>query len=266
LKTNKYGYRFFIDLYPAAMQGARLEPEILEALANIGKKGGYDAVVIIRGGGSRLDLMGFDSLLLSKAIALFPIPVLTGIGHDIDETVIDLVAYRGLKTPSAVAEFIVHYNAHFEEDILEKILLITSEAELYLQIEKDKLIRQEEFLKIKIPALLADAQFKLSHHLVFFAQHIPSRLREQKQQLQFQSSQLQPAAKRILELANLKFEKMKTQVNLLSPEKILERGFSINLINGKAIGKNNLPKVGDQMKTITRVGEIDSKIEKYEQK
>lgn len=266
LKNNKYGYHFSIDFFPAAMQGPQLEPEILEGLSSIVEQGNFDAVIIIRGGGSRLDLMGFDSLLLSKAIAMFPIPVLTGIGHDIDETVIDLVAYKALKTPTAVADYIVHYNSHFEENLLEKIQFITAEAELYLQIEKDKLIRSEEFLKIKIPALLADAQYQLNHQRLFLAQQIPSRLREEAQRLAFKTKQLNPAAARILEMANLKLEKIKTQVELLSPEKILERGFSINLINGKAIGKNNLPKLGDQMTTITRVGEIASKIENYEQK
>jgi len=242
LKENKYGYRFFIDLFPAAMQGVRLEPEMLEALSQIAEAKAYDAVVIIRGGGSRLDLMGFDSLLLSKAIALFPLPVLTGIGHDIDEAVIDLIAYRALKTPTAVAEYLVHYNLHFEEDLLEQVQWIYSEAALCLQKEKDQLLRHEAFFKIKVPALLSDANYVLQHQL----------------------SLLQQSSHRLLSTRLLQLEQLGTSIELLSPEKILQRGFSINLIDGKAIGNNNLPKPGKVMTSKTRVGEVVSKIEQYE--
>ena len=242
LKDNKYGYRFFIDLYPAAMQGMRLEPEILEALSQIAAADKYDAVVIIRGGGSRLDLMGFDSLLLSKAIALFPLPVLTGIGHDIDEAVIDLIAYRALKTPTAVAEYLVHYNVHFEEDLLEQIQWIYSEAANCLQKEKEQLLRHEAFFKIKVPALLSNAQH----------------------QLQLQLSSIEHGSQRLLSNSALHLDKLSAVIDLLSPDKILQRGFSINLINGKAVSAQNLPVPGAMMTSITRVGKVISKIEQHE--
>lgn len=266
LKNNPFGYRFFIDLYPAAMQGPQLEPENLEALSRIHAEGGYDAVVLIRGGGSRLDLMGFDSLLLSKAIAQFSIPVLTGIGHDIDEAVVDLVAFKALKTPTAVAEYLVHYNAHFEEDLLEQIQLIQGEAELCIQKAKDDVLHWEQFIQVKVPALLADQKHMLAQNLNFFTREIPLMLREENQRLLFQEKRLMPAASRILETTKLKLERKIREVELLSPDKILARGFSINLINGKSLGPGNIPVEGDEMLTLSRVGKITSKVEKYEQK
>ncbi|NNE30132.1 MAG: exodeoxyribonuclease VII large subunit [Saprospiraceae bacterium] len=266
LHDNPYGYHYSIDLFKAAMQGPRVEPEVLEALNDIKELDGFDAVVIIRGGGSRLDLAGFDSLLLSKAIALYPIPVLTGIGHDIDEAVVDLVAYKPLKTPTAVAEFLVHHNAHFEEEILEQIEMIQAEADHCLQLEKEKMLRAEEFLRIKIPALLSEAQHSLDRQLIFLSQQVPARLNSEQQKLSFQLSGIKPAIKSILERSNLVLKGLQREVELLSPDKILERGFSINLINGKAVGKNNIPKPGSRMRSITRIGDIESIIEEYEPK
>lgn len=118
LEENKYGYHFAATLFPAAMQGQNTEKEVVAQLQEIkNQKQNYDAVVIIRGGGSKLDLAYFDNYNIGHAIATMPLPVLTGIGHEIDLSVADLMAYQSLKTPTAVADFIVERALHFESEI-----------------------------------------------------------------------------------------------------------------------------------------------------
>src|SRR5687768_100314 len=115
IHDNPYGYNITLDLFEAAMQGQQVEAEILESFKEIEKKiDQYDAVAIIRGGGGRTDLAAFDNFPLACRIADFPIPVFIGIGHEIDQSVLDIVAYRSLKTPTAVADFIIERNAEFE--------------------------------------------------------------------------------------------------------------------------------------------------------
>lgn len=108
LHENPYGFSVQTELFPALMQGADCPRSIIEALDAVNEEGGdYDAVLILRGGGAKLDLACFDDYELSAVIAQFPLPVLTAIGHDQDHHVCDMVAYEYLKTPTALADFIL---------------------------------------------------------------------------------------------------------------------------------------------------------------
>lgn len=122
LLNNIYGYRFFVTLFPAYMQGEAAESSILNAMETClsrMEKERYDILVIIRGGGDNVDLHCFDSYKLGKAIACFPLPVLSGIGHTRDETIVDMVSYKKLITPTATGEFIVAKMKAFEDSITE---------------------------------------------------------------------------------------------------------------------------------------------------
>ena len=122
LTQNNYGYTFKVDLFDSAVQGLKVEQDTVGAIEQIvGSKTAYDVVCIIRGGGSKLDLAGYDNYAIASSIALSEIPFLIGIGHDVDSTVTDLVACLSLKTPTAVADFIVERNMQFEAGI-EQIL------------------------------------------------------------------------------------------------------------------------------------------------
>ncbi len=112
-------YDFALTLFPAAMQGDEAPASLRAALAAVrARRGQFDAVVIIRGGGSRTDLLAFDEYGLAAAVGAFPLPVLTGIGHERDEAVVDLTAHRALKTPTAVAAFLVERLARLEATLL----------------------------------------------------------------------------------------------------------------------------------------------------
>lgn len=108
LHDNAGGYQFDVRLFPAVMQGEAVERSVVEALNAIYEvQERYDCVVIIRGGGATSDLSGFDTLALAENVANFPLPIITGIGHDRDETVLDLVAFAHVKTPTAAAQLLV---------------------------------------------------------------------------------------------------------------------------------------------------------------
>jgi exodeoxyribonuclease VII large subunit len=123
LNANPQQYKFHCELFQAVVQGVNTPSEVMQQIERIEKrKEEFDCVVIVRGGGARLDLMGFDDYDLCVAIATCELPVLTGIGHDIDETLADHVAYQKIKTPTAVSEFLINRMAVFESEVLQQAL------------------------------------------------------------------------------------------------------------------------------------------------
>jgi len=120
LDNNNYGYKYKITLFSAALQGLNTEKEVCAALQTIGENyTDYDCIIIVRGGGSKPDLAWFDNYNIGTAIAKSPLPVIVGIGHEIDTTVADILANRSLKTPTAVANFLIDHNGQFEVSVIE---------------------------------------------------------------------------------------------------------------------------------------------------
>ena len=121
LENNQFGFYFFHKLFEAFMQGSEAVPSILNALNQVfEQEGQFDAVVIIRGGGATADMSCFDNFNLAYTVAQFPLPIITGIGHEKDDTITDLVAHTRLKTPTAVADFFISGTLHFNELLAEK--------------------------------------------------------------------------------------------------------------------------------------------------
>src|SRR4030042_3338129 len=126
INDNPYGYKIFHTLYQSSMQGQEAEASIISALRKIkDHRDIYDAVVIVRGGGSQIDLSCFDTHGLAVEVAQFPLPVITGIGHERDDTIVDIAAHTKLKTPTAAAEFLLSGMRSFEERLLnaQRILI-----------------------------------------------------------------------------------------------------------------------------------------------
>uniref|UniRef100_UPI00321674D1 exodeoxyribonuclease VII large subunit n=1 Tax=uncultured Draconibacterium sp. TaxID=1573823 RepID=UPI00321674D1 len=163
LETNDYGFVFYTKLFEAYMQGAEAVPSVIHALERIFQyEDFFDAVVIIRGGGATADLSSFDNYDLAMNITQFPLPVITGIGHEKDDTIIDLVAHTRLKTPTAVAEFLVNGVGRFYEHLQELengIVQLTREK---LDLQKEKLERIAEGLNYSITGFITDKQNQLS--------------------------------------------------------------------------------------------------------
>lgn len=224
LQENPYGYAFSVTLFPAAMQGALLEPEIqaqLEALAQ--RPHAFDAVAILRGGGARLDLAGFDSLLLCRSIAHFPLPVFTGIGHDIDETLLDLVAYTSLKTPTALAAYFVQHNLAFETQLLGMAASIKEQAQS-LHTRHIQVIDRIQQIAATMPR---QRVLREKHQLELMAGPIPA----------FARHRLAKAAQ-ALELAT-------HTCRLLSIDATLQRGYALISKNGHPLPHSHDAHPGD---------------------
>lgn len=240
LQHNPGGYFFCTELFPAMMQGNQVEESILKALDRINARvEQFDVVVIIRGGGATSDLSGFDTYLLAAACAQFPLPVITGIGHERDDTVLDSVAHTRVKTPTAAAELLIRQVTEVAEHLEQLSLRLQQGAYNLLEREWRKL----ETIQSRIPSLvhrkLSDARFALltaGKDLSQVAQNLMWRQRHRLQLLQ----------QRIADA---------------SPDKLLKRGYSITLKEGKVVTDVALLNTGDQLVTRLSKGEVRSVVE-----
>ena len=239
IQHNDYGYQFDIQFFQSAMQGSLVEKMLLQQLDTIKEHHkDFDCVVIIRGGGARLDLVAFDTPSVCDATARFPLPVFTGIGHDIDQTVLDMVAHTSLKTPTAVADFIIAHNARFETDVVDIENFIRYYTKNRLNTEGGYLNRTEEFLTFKSQSTL-----KSQHYLIDFMQN-----------------QIKKDGHNALKFEKIKIDNLFKTLNLLSIETTLKRGFSITKLNGKVITKVEETFEGAEIETLFSDGRVKSKI------
>ena len=240
LGENAYGYTFKAILFPAAMQGALVETEVLKQLRAIQRRAAaFDAVVLIRGGGAKLDLAGFDSLALCEAIANFPLPILTGIGHDVDETLVDLVAHTALKTPTAVADYLLQHNLHFEGQLLEL----------------------SQFLRYQAAESFHDAELQLNT-CIQSLQTIPQLLlARQQDKLQRIAAELPLIAGYQQREQVQKIEQLEQICQLLSIEGTLQRGFALVSKNGKPVASAQDIVAGERLEIEFKDGRISSKVE-----
>jgi len=214
LAVNGYGYHFKFQFFAAAMQGNQVETEVLKQLRSIQRQSDrFDAVVLIRGGGAKLDLAGFDSLALCERIAHFPLPVLTGIGHEVDETLVDLVAHTALKTPTAVADFLLQHNLQFEGRLLELSQYLRYVAAESLHAAELDLNTTVQTLQTAPKLLLTRQQ----DHLQRINAELPLLSRYQQRE-QWQ-----------------KLEQLEQICQLLSIESTLQRGFVLVSQDGKPL-------------------------------
>lgn len=238
---NRYGYRVHTQLFPSLMQGDGVEQELIEQLQQIERqKHRFDAVVIIRGGGSKLDLEAFNNYNIAVAIAQFCLPVFTGIGHQQDETVADLVAHTPLKTPTAVAEFILQSFLHFESGMIELFDSIGKQSKILLK-------QQEYYLQSFQQSVGAQAK---------------QQLNQQKLQLNSIEQQLGRAAKSLLQNKQTQLTHLQQTFRLFDVDKLLKRGFTITRLNGKAINSVAQLQPNQQISTQFSDGTIQSRIEK----
>lgn len=238
LEENDYGFHFDVHLFPAVMQGEQVPESIIAALEEIREEPPFDLVVIIRGGGASSDLSDFDSYELAACIALYPLPVLTGIGHERDETVLDYVAHTKVKTPTAAAAFIIEHQAE-EAALLDDLYQrITHSAKEQIQREKQRLEHQRAVL----PLLFMGFYQKGENKLVLLGQRLSS------------------SAKQSLEREKHSLQLMQQRLNSLDPRLLLKRGYTITTCGGKLVRSIEGLAEGEVLTTQTEKGEIYSKV------
>lgn len=232
LANNEWGLHFCTHLFPAKMQGEQTEKSVIAALDRIYSHYTlFDAVVIIRGGGAVADLNSFDSYELALNIANFPLPVIVGIGHERDSTVLDIVANLSVKTPTAAAAFLIDRMAD-ELSILENLQNLMADA------LRDRMEAEQAQLK-QFEQTVQGQHLSIGRHL----------------------SQLALMRERITMLARMRMEKeaqaldfIDRTIELSKPENILRRGFSITRLNGKALTSAKTLHSGDIIETETSDG------------
>lgn len=253
------GYDFHLQLFPAIMQGDAVESSVIEALNLIADDWhNWDVVVIIRGGGAATDLNGFDSYLLAANVAQFPLPVLTGIGHERDETIIDYVAHTRLKTPTAVAAFLIDHRKS-EADALQSLQeRLTRALQQRLNEERtffNSLHHRFALSSSHYVGQQRDQVLRLASRLELFAQ---TRLQSQRQQLEAYPQRLTLAADRIFFQAHQHHQLLERSLKLAGPERILSLGFSITLKGGKAVRRADQLQPGDVIETRLQTGSVKS--------
>ena len=199
----------------------------------------FDLVCIIRGGGSQIDLDCFDHYELASHVAQFPKPILTGIGHERDETITDLVAHTKLKTPTAVAEFLINGMRSFDEQ-LDQLMSILH------QLTTQHINRQRESI------------LQLNHRL---KTGFREQLKYKRQELNHQAEKIRTHTKNLIRSYKLQLENTQKHLELINPVAVLKRGYSITLHNGKRLNGQKLNE-GDELKTVTLKRVIKSKVQK----
>ena len=239
LEENKRGFRFSVTLYESLMQGEGVERSIIAALDKINAHiDDYDCVVIIRGGGATSDMSGFDSLLLAENVANFPLPVITGIGHDRDECILDMVSHTRVKTPTAAAAFLIDRLEQVARRIDDAADRITSYVQHRMEIEKMRLSRAAE----RIPILFSLVKSKQENKMETLNQRIAS------------------AVQRLIDRRRHTLDILEQRTKSLDPTLLLQRGYSITLVNGHALRSPSAVKPGDVIVTRLADGTVKSTV------
>jgi exodeoxyribonuclease VII large subunit len=261
LKNNSFGYSFYTALIETSLQGTETEKSVISALDRIANHVDlFDLVVIIRGGGSQTDLSWFDNYNIAYHVTQFPLPVITGIGHDKDVSVTDMVANRSLKTPTAVADFLIDSVAASENYIVEMSTGIIDGSRIIIEKNRNKIETSGIKLLPLARLMMSEARDRLSSkiidilnigkELIFRASLIPSNQESllsanaksyilQKEMLVNRNVQrLSTSIDNCLSVNSVRLKSLGSTLQLLNPENILQRGYSITSING-IILKNN---------------------------
>ena len=248
LENNEYGFQFHTRLFPAVMQGEDVEKSVIAALEQIfqgsgdmearGNENTFDCVVIIRGGGATADLSGFDTLALAENVANFPLPIITGIGHERDESILDMVSHTRVKTPTAAAAFLI--------DHLKEVLEVLNDAQeritRYAQQKLSTLDAQLSVVAEAIPRLFSVVKTRQDARLDSMQEKITMLIEHR------------------LETEQHRIQLVSEKVKSLDPTLLLRRGYSITLHNGKGGKDVSVLNTGDELETRLAHGSVRSKV------
>lgn len=291
IEQNNWGYRFFTMLFPAYLQGDVAVSSIISQLERIKKvQQHFDVVVIVRGGGGEVGLTCYNNYELCKAIATFPLPVLSGIGHSTNLTVAEMISFRNAITPTELGEFLIQSFHEFSVPIEEARKSIRRSAIKMLDWTKNEFLTEMKHFKNASGLFLNRSNHHLqnsSRSVQGLAKMLLSKNRElinrnvndlrvsgshfikEEQAILMRTKEvLKIESPRILENSAKEIRQMEDMVRLLDPFNVLKRGFSISTVNGETIKSNTKLQIGTKVKTLTVDFELTSEIiqiEKNEQ-
>ncbi len=284
LRDNEPGYSFHTELFPSILQGEKAIAGILGQLERIeGRRTDFDAVVIVRGGGGDVGMSCYDDYTLTRRVATFPLPVLTGIGHSTNLTVTDMVAHAHFITPTDVAFSLIEDFRRFEDALNSRMALIAQLAQARVADARQLFVRTETALQYKLPKVVDEHRNRLEEtckELVFkskeltlnqsfrlkslvqqLATGMQLNLRREQQQLSQAAAMLPRASSGCLRKRRLECDSVEGKLRLLSPENVLKRGYSITLKDGKAVTRARDLQAGDRIVTLLYDGQTASTVD-----
>ena len=272
LESNEYGFRFHTQLFPAIMQGEGVEQSVIAALNKIFERLekedsslftfhsslNFDCVVIIRGGGATSDLSGFDTLALAEHVANFPIPIITGIGHERDESVLDMVSHTRVKTPTAAAAFLISHLKGVLDVIEDAEQSIVLKVRQQMEMEKIRLLHLSQQIPSLYSLVKSRQETRLDRLQSSLQLSVSRRLQDERHRLDILSHNLPPIAERKLLQEHHRLDLLREKLEALNPELLLRRGYSITLSAGKIVKDASLLHPGDLIETRLQKGTVHS--------
>ena len=262
LADNPQQLKFYTRLFPAVMQGEGVEESVIGALNSINENiEKFDAVVIIRGGGATSDLSGFDTLRLAENVANFPIPIITGIGHDRDESIVDMVAHTKVKTPTAAAALLIDHLSLVLERLLDAQAELIAAVRHRSELEQARLVRMSEKIPVLFSLVKTRQEQRIERHLANITASLNDKLSREHHRLSLIESQLAPTLLQQMTKENYRLQLLQQRLEALNPRRLLQRGYSITLCKGKVVKDARQLKAGDEIETKLANGKITSIIQ-----
>ena len=259
LTDNAYGFQFQTELFPAVMQGEQVESSVIAALDHINERiADFDVVVIIRGGGATTDLSGFDTLLLAENVANFPLPIITGIGHDRDESVLDMISHTRVKTPTAAAAFLIDHLAQVYERIEDSQRALVNLVKRRMEKEQMRLQRLSSTLPVIFSLVKTRGNARLERLQTNLLAAMQQRIRDSRNNLSTFNAQFAMLHSQFITRQRHRLQLIEEKVRNLDPVLLLNRGYSITLKDGKVVRDASQLKAGDEIETRLKKGNVKS--------
>jgi len=261
IEHNPEGFKFYTHLFPAVMQGERTSQSVRDALDMVeGTIDLWDCVVIIRGGGATTDLNGFDDYELARAVATFPLPVAVGIGHERDRTVLDEIACVRCKTPTAVAAFLVDSLRTAWTAAVERVKKVARYSADALRGEKYRLSNIEMALPARVQTRIMRSERHLTDLGHAVERALTKRTTSENERIRMLRYRFGKACAGITDKPMIRLKNIENLIRVLSPENTIRRGYSVTLVNGKAVRSVGELKEGDKVETRLIDGIVSSRI------
>jgi exodeoxyribonuclease VII large subunit len=283
LTANPFSFRFSIDYFYTTVQGTEAAAHLVNALVSIhnsDKK--YDAVIILRGGGAKTDFLVFDTYRLSRAVAKFPVPVITGIGHHEDVSIVDRMAHTHMKTPTKAAEFVIAHNRHFEDKLLQlqnKVIINSQRLasacsrklniynSIFVNKTRDLLIHKKDELNISRHAITGEAKtniYNTKNSLLLLVSRLSIRpkiiLASQLNVIDTAAAKIENCTLGYLSSKSIHLNHLSSVINMMSPVNILKKGFAIIFHENKIIASSENLTTGSEIKIKMNDAEIISTV------
>lgn len=259
LHNNAYGLKFYTCLFESVMQGMNTVPSVIAALDRIAAvEELFDCVVIIRGGGSTSDLNSFDNYDLGANIAQFPLPIITGIGHDRDVTIPDMVSKLHVKTPTAAAEFLVQCGLAQLNRLNEMATAVVNSSREAIAHAREQLSYYGSFIPLAAHKLVDNSKLRLNSYAQSIPLVVKGRIDSQHMLLQRYVDVIKTSITNSIERQRMMLNTLSDKVQLLSPQNTLNRGYSLTTLNGHVVTSATAVKPGDHIVTTLKDGKINS--------